>query len=162
MIYFRRKNNLFAYNKLSFIVHTLIITFDGLNDNIGISGVAVVLGNKIELNGEPPELLEHRLDRLVWFIQIATHCVTNWVGLNIECENQDGRNFYLEECAKDSYVLEFLELEWTLNFYEKNIEQRLSDHFQKIIREWSWVFICSQTKAYYILWRVLFYRSWLV
>lgn len=77
MIYFRRKNNLFAYNKLSFIVHTLIITFDGLNDNIGISGVAVVLGNKIELNGEPPELLEHRLDRLVWFIQIATHCVTN-------------------------------------------------------------------------------------
>lgn len=48
-----------------FIIHTLIITIDGLNDNIGVSDVAVVLGNKVDLDGNPSKRLQGRLDKAV-------------------------------------------------------------------------------------------------
>ena len=50
---------------LWFLIHILIITFDGLNDNLGTSDVAVVLGNKVELDGKPSKRLQGRLDRAV-------------------------------------------------------------------------------------------------
>lgn len=56
---------LFIIISLWFIIHTLIITFDGLNDNVGVSDVAVVLGNKVELDGNPSMRLQGRLDRAV-------------------------------------------------------------------------------------------------
>ncbi|MPM21527.1 hypothetical protein SDC9_67971 [bioreactor metagenome] len=46
-----------------FVVHTLIITFDGFNDSIGVSDAAVVLGNKVELDGNPSKRLQGRLDK---------------------------------------------------------------------------------------------------
>ena len=48
-----------------FVIHTLIITIDGLNDDLGKSDVAVVLGNKIELNRTPSARLEGRLNKAV-------------------------------------------------------------------------------------------------
>ncbi len=46
-------------------IHIVAITVDGLNDELGQVDVAVVLGNKIEENGEPSERLKSRLDRTV-------------------------------------------------------------------------------------------------
>ncbi|QHI74034.1 YdcF family protein [Aminipila terrae] len=48
---------------LWFGIHMLIITIDGLNDELGKSDVAVVLGNKIELDGTPSKRLQGRLDK---------------------------------------------------------------------------------------------------
>lgn len=48
---------------LWFGIHTSIIVFDGLNDELEITDTAVVLGNKVELNGQPSERLKSRLDR---------------------------------------------------------------------------------------------------
>lgn len=48
---------------LWFIIHTLVITVDGLNDELGVADAAVVLGNKVELNGEPSKRLQGRLDK---------------------------------------------------------------------------------------------------
>lgn len=48
-----------------FIAHILIITFDGLKDELDISDVAVVLGNKVELSGEPSERLKGRLNKAI-------------------------------------------------------------------------------------------------
>ncbi|NLB41834.1 MAG: YdcF family protein, partial [Clostridiales bacterium] len=48
---------------LWFLIHIVVIAIDGLNDNIGISDVAVVLGNKVELDGKPSKGLQGRLDR---------------------------------------------------------------------------------------------------
>lgn len=56
---------LFVVICLWFLIHIVIITFDGLNDNIGTSDVAVVLGNKVELDGKPSNRLKGRLDRAV-------------------------------------------------------------------------------------------------
>lgn len=50
---------------LWFLLHILAVTYDGLKDNIGSSDVAVVLGNKVELDGKPSERLQGRLDRAV-------------------------------------------------------------------------------------------------
>lgn len=47
------------------LIHTLIITIDGLKDNIEVCDVAVVLGNKVELDGNPSKGLKGRLDRAV-------------------------------------------------------------------------------------------------
>ncbi|WP_020614835.1 ElyC/SanA/YdcF family protein [Paenibacillus daejeonensis] len=48
-----------------FIIHTAIILIDGLNDELQPVDVAVVLGNKVELNGQPSERLQARLDKAV-------------------------------------------------------------------------------------------------
>ncbi len=48
---------------LWFLIHIVVTVIDGLNDNIGISDVAVVLGNKVELDGKPSKGLQGRLDR---------------------------------------------------------------------------------------------------
>lgn len=48
---------------LWFIIHILIITADGLNDELEVSDAAVVLGNKVELNGKPSKRLQGRLDK---------------------------------------------------------------------------------------------------
>jgi len=48
---------------LWFIIHTLIITVDGLNDELGVSDAGVILGNKVELNGDPSKRLQGRLDK---------------------------------------------------------------------------------------------------
>jgi len=48
-----------------FILHSLITTFDGLNDKVDFSDAAVVLGNKVELDGTPSKRLQARLDRAV-------------------------------------------------------------------------------------------------
>lgn len=56
---------LFGAFLLWFLTHITIITIDGLNDKIGTSELAVVLGNKVELDGEPSKRLKSRLDRAV-------------------------------------------------------------------------------------------------
>ena len=55
--------SLFAMFLVWFIAHTLIITFHGLKDNISITDVAVVLGNKVEKDGVPSNRLKSRLDK---------------------------------------------------------------------------------------------------
>ena len=45
------------------ILHAIIITVDGLNDDLAKVDVGVVLGNKVELTGEPSKRLQSRLDR---------------------------------------------------------------------------------------------------
>lgn len=53
--------SLFAW----FIIHTAFVVIDGLNDELKPVDVAVVLGNKVELNGHPSERLKARLDKSV-------------------------------------------------------------------------------------------------
>lgn len=48
-----------------FVAHTLIVTIDGLKDELGYADAAVVLGNKVELDGEPSERLKRRLNKAV-------------------------------------------------------------------------------------------------
>ncbi len=48
---------------LWFTMHTLVITADGFNDELELCDAAVVLGNKVELNGRPSERLQGRLDK---------------------------------------------------------------------------------------------------
>ena len=48
-----------------FIIHTAFIVIDGLNDELKPVEIAVVLGNKVEDNGQPSERLKARLDKSV-------------------------------------------------------------------------------------------------
>ncbi|MFD0587251.1 YdcF family protein [Paenibacillus sp. GCM10027627] len=48
-----------------FIVHTAFVIIDGLNDELKPVDVAVVLGNKVEFNGQPSKRLKARLDKSV-------------------------------------------------------------------------------------------------
>lgn len=50
---------------LWFVVHSAFIIIDGLNDELEPVDAAVVLGNKVEPNGEPSERLQARLDKSV-------------------------------------------------------------------------------------------------
>lgn len=44
-------------------IHTIIIVIDGLNDELEVVDVGVILGNKVELDGKPSKRLQRRLDR---------------------------------------------------------------------------------------------------
>lgn len=46
-----------------FIIHTTFTIIDGLNDELEHADAAVVLGNKVEVDGQPSERLKARLDR---------------------------------------------------------------------------------------------------
>jgi len=48
-----------------FLLHISLTVFDGLNDDIKRADVGIVLGNKVELNGEPSPRLKSRLDKAV-------------------------------------------------------------------------------------------------
>ncbi|MBH5316326.1 YdcF family protein [Paenibacillus sp. GSMTC-2017] len=48
-----------------FIIHSTFVIIDGLNDELKLVDVAVVLGNKVEVNGQPSERLKARLDKSV-------------------------------------------------------------------------------------------------
>ncbi|OXM15475.1 YdcF family protein [Paenibacillus herberti] len=50
---------------LWFIIHTTLVIIDGLNDELKPVDVAVVLGNKVEVNGQPSNRLKARLDKSV-------------------------------------------------------------------------------------------------
>ncbi len=50
---------------LWFVAHTVFVTIDGLNDELNTTDVAVVLGNKVEINGKPSKRLQGRLDKAV-------------------------------------------------------------------------------------------------
>ncbi len=50
---------------LWFVVHSIYITFDGLNDEMKTADVAIVLGNKVNENGTPSERLKARLDKSI-------------------------------------------------------------------------------------------------
>ena len=45
------------------IIHSAVIIADGLNDELEVVDAAVVLGNKVELNGQPSDRLQARLDK---------------------------------------------------------------------------------------------------
>jgi vancomycin permeability regulator SanA len=47
------------------ILPPAILVIDGLNDRIHKSDLAVVLGNKVELNGQPSPRLQARLDKTI-------------------------------------------------------------------------------------------------
>lgn len=50
---------------LWFIIHTIFILVDGFNDELKIVDVAVVMGNKVELDGNPSFRLKSRLDKTI-------------------------------------------------------------------------------------------------
>ncbi|WP_035179355.1 YdcF family protein [Alkalihalobacterium bogoriense] len=50
---------------LWFCIHTLAIVVDGFNDEIDKVDVAVVLGNKVDVDGTPAKRLQARLDKAI-------------------------------------------------------------------------------------------------
>jgi len=46
-----------------FFVHTILIVYDGLTDETLLAEYAVVLGNKVDMNGRPSTRLQLRLDK---------------------------------------------------------------------------------------------------
>ena len=48
---------------LWFLSHTILITIDGLVDNLGQCDVGIVLGNKVEVDRTPSQRLQGRLDK---------------------------------------------------------------------------------------------------
>jgi vancomycin permeability regulator SanA len=48
-----------------FIIHTAIIVFDGLHDHLQIADVGIVLGNKVNPDGQPSLRLQSRLDKAI-------------------------------------------------------------------------------------------------
>lgn len=51
-----------------FVVHVAVTVSDGLRDDLASTDVGVVLGNKVELDGQPSDRLRARLDRAVELI----------------------------------------------------------------------------------------------
>ena len=64
-VFIKRLFILVAILFIWFIIHTAFVVIDGLNDELKPVDVAVVLGNKVDANGQPSERLKARLDKSV-------------------------------------------------------------------------------------------------
>ncbi|WP_141502945.1 YdcF family protein [Paenibacillus luteus] len=64
-VFIRRFLIVVAIFLIWFIIHTTFVIIDGLNDELKPVDAAVVLGNKVEVNGQPSDRLKARLDRSV-------------------------------------------------------------------------------------------------
>jgi vancomycin permeability regulator SanA len=62
---FRTIKLIFGILILWFLIHSIYITIDGLNDKNQIADVAIVLGNKINEDGTPSERLKQRLNQSI-------------------------------------------------------------------------------------------------
>ena len=91
-----------------FIAHTLIITFNGLKDNLAITDAAVVLGNKVENDGTPSDRLKSRLDKAIelykkgYFHYII---VSGGVGKEGFDEAEIMRSYLLDNGISDEYII---------------------------------------------------------
>ena len=56
---------IFIFFILWFVIHTVIISIDGLNDKKINADVAIVLGNKVNENGTLSERLKQRLNQSI-------------------------------------------------------------------------------------------------
>ena len=56
---------IFAIFILWFIIHTVFILVDGIDDELKVVDVAVVMGNKVETDGNPSLRLKSRLDKTI-------------------------------------------------------------------------------------------------
>jgi vancomycin permeability regulator SanA len=68
-----------------FILSSLLLIINGLTDNIHKADVAVVLGNKVELNGQPSNRLKARLDKTIQLFkaELFTNVIVSG-GLGVE------------------------------------------------------------------------------
>lgn len=90
------------------LLHLAIISVDGLNDDLVNSDVAVVLGNKVERNGEPSKRLKRRLDKAIVLYQ-AGYCkhviVSGGVGKEGFDEAQVMGDYLLAHGIDEKYVI---------------------------------------------------------
>ncbi|GEL77541.1 YdcF family protein [Tenuibacillus multivorans] len=90
-----------------FIIHTVVITIDGLNDELEKVDVAVVLGNKVELDGQPSERLAARLDKAIglykegYFEQII---VSGGIGQEGFDEAEVMKEYLIEKGIPEQYI----------------------------------------------------------
>ncbi|TFB21766.1 YdcF family protein [Filobacillus milosensis] len=93
---------------LFFITHTTIIVIDGLNDEVENVDVAVVLGNRVNLNGEPSDRLAARLDKAIslynedYFDQII---VSGGIGKEGFDEAKVMKDYLVEHNVKKKHVI---------------------------------------------------------
>ncbi|WP_426350689.1 YdcF family protein [Alloiococcus sp. CFN-8] len=91
-----------------FIVHTLMITYDGLRDNINFTDAAVVLGNKVETDGTPSNRLKSRLDKAIelyekgYFDYIIVSGGTGKEGFD---EAEVMRSYLMDKGISDEYII---------------------------------------------------------
>ncbi len=93
---------------LWFSIHSVVIVIDGLNDEIESTDVAVVLGNKVERNGEPSERLQARLDKAVTLYkqdQFQYVIVSGGVGKEGFDEAKVMKNYLIEQGVNHENII---------------------------------------------------------
>jgi vancomycin permeability regulator SanA len=93
---------------LILLLATAAIVIDGLVDDVAASDVAVVLGSKVELNGQPSARLQARLDRALALYQarITAHIiVSGGTGIEGFDEGQVMRDYLVAHGVAASAIL---------------------------------------------------------
>ncbi|MGN1386022.1 MAG: YdcF family protein [Bacillus sp. (in: firmicutes)] len=100
---------LFTAFFLWLFIHTAIIVADGLNDELEVVDAAVVLGNRVELNGQPSDRLQARLDKAVqlyeekFFNYIIVSGGTGKEGFD---EAEVMKNYLIEQGIPENSIIE--------------------------------------------------------
>jgi len=90
---------IFGVFSLWFLIHTCYVLYDGLKKPSAVTDVAVVLGNKVEPNGQPSPRLKARLDAALELFQQGK---TN----NIIVSGGHGKEGFYEADKMKEYLVE--------------------------------------------------------
>jgi vancomycin permeability regulator SanA len=97
-----------AISGLIFLLSATAIVWDGLHDELGVSDVAIVLGNQVNSDGRPSERLRARLDVAVtlyqqgWFTHIL---VSGGTGRNGFDEAEVMKKYLVEKGVPEEIVV---------------------------------------------------------
>ncbi|MGP4042046.1 YdcF family protein [Gracilibacillus sp. D59] len=92
-----------------FIIHTAVITIDGLSDEREASEIGVVLGNKVNKDGTPSKRLQERLDKAVSLYlddRLQTIIVSGGIGKEGHDEAAVMKEYLIKKGVPDSFIIQ--------------------------------------------------------
>lgn len=134
----------FKLGFLFFSIHTIVIISDGFSDELQKADCAVVLGNKVELNGKPSSRLKSRLDKAIEVYNLGfvnKLIVSGGFGKEGFDEAIVMKDYLIERGIPSSQLIvdsegntTFLTAKNTLNFADKNDKIMVITHYYHISR----------------------------
>jgi len=123
-----------------FLLHTFLISFDGLTDDTAVADVAVVFGTTVHENGELSQRLKARLDRAFQLYsdqKVQMLVVSGGLGKEGFWEGDKMRDYLLENGCPPKVILVDNQGN-TTGLTAKNVQEMASK------REWKEVYLVSQ------------------
>lgn len=98
----------FLFSGCWFLIHSIYITIDGLNDKNKTADIAIVFGNKINKNGSPSDRLKARLNQCIKIYKerrVKRILVSGGLGIEGFWEGEKMKKYLIENEIPSEFII---------------------------------------------------------